>query len=487
MMKGISPRPLLIFACSVAVGAVAGIALRTWWFSNPKMSAISVAGQTNRTVAFPDATVLPDRSTRFSNLAKALAKIPRAQRYLWLAAQMENASLTEVDSLFRLAGIEGHTDLQRAIAARWAKLDPSHMFEAMSDASEYDHPIVRILFEQWAQSDPQNALKHVVENKRTKWYPDFGKTLWNQLMKHAPATGFAAYGQLGIIGYLPDTRHVGAWARSDPRAAAELLVSQMNDQPAGRETMKEIAKVWGESDPGAALTFGLQLEDQGYRYTVLVNSMKAWARQDPEAAAHYIAGQSDAHLRATLGSGLVAGLAETDPKSALAWAEENLQSAARADAISEAVETVAQQDIDAAAAMVAGMEPGGAMNVAVSQVVREWAEKGVTDNDAMWTWIESLTDIEARERAVQGLEWRLQRNARDGLVDFVSGKHGHLATKSIVERAARQRARQDAPSAANWASSLPEDRSSTALEAVMDYWRGVSTSEAAAWESAEQR
>ena len=247
--------------------------------------------------------------------------------------------------------------------------------------------------------------------------------------------------------------------------------------------MKEIAKVWGESDPLAALAFGLKLKDRNYRYTVLANSMKAWARKDPEEAAAYAQDQSSIRLRAALGRGLVAGLAETDPQAALAWADENLESSARADAVSEAIETIAKQDIHSAAEMVADMEPGGTMNYAVSQVANEWARKGVTDNDAMWRWIDSLTDTEARERAVEGLEWRLQFDSRSGLVDLVAGKHGHLATKPMVERAARQKARQDPQSAADWATSLPEGRSDTALNAVLNYWRRVSPDDAAAWES----
>ncbi len=432
------------------------------------------------------ATLVTARSTRWNAISEALAEVPRTQRYLWLAAQAEQASPAEMRRLFRLAGTENQIDLQRAIAARWAKLDPSHMFQSLQAEPGLNYRCSRILFAHWVESDPDEAVEQILAAKKDKRYREWASGLWHDLMKKAPETAILAYNRLDVRGLTIDQRSIREWAEKDPASAAAVVVDNIPSIHGGWRALEEIGKAWGQADPETALSFAIDLKDPNNRAALLTNAMTEWAQHDPEAAVAYASEQQDPNLRAWLGSSLVAGLAETDPVSALAWANDNLQSRDRAYAISEAIETIAKKDVQAAAEAVASIEPGGAMNFAVSKVVGEWSDKGIVDNVEMWSWIASLSDTEARERAVQGLEWRLATDTQNGLVDLVSGPHGYLATAAMVERAARQKARQDPESAAAWARELPEDRSDKALKAVMNLWRSISPNEAIAWETANR-
>ncbi len=478
-----------LFGLALLLGVILGTALRPFVFPAAKLgddyrhsprSTVEIAASR----AQNKSTILTERTSQESRAAAALSQVSAVERFLWLATQAEQADPAQLAQLLRLAKREGHPDLARAIAARWAALAPAHMFRTLIEDNEEDYQLWRVLFRSWAKSNPRQALQVYVATDGNHQFRQRAWQIWNELVRYAPEIGIEAASEIRTIAFIPDTRNVKAWAASDPPGAAARVAKHMRDEPAGWEVMKEIGKTWGRSDPEAALSFAASLAS-GLGNALSTSVVRAWTQDDPEAAAAFVAAETDPARRAQLGKGLATGLAKSDPELALAWSQEHLRSTARADAIADVVKTVAADDTEVAAALVANMNPGGALNQAVAALVQEWYRSGSRGNDAMLSWLGTLPDLEARNHAVERLEWRLASQSKTGLIDFVAGEHGHLATEAMVERASMQRARHDPESAVAWARSLPEDRSSIALTTVLDTWRGIDPDEAAAWEEAQ--
>ena len=466
-MKGLAVkktllRQVIFFVGSIVVGVLTCTLVRTLWLSSTQPTPLPRHIPSAGDAAKDESSFLTVHSRAKTKEAEALAKIPVVKSALWLATQAENAGPAELWRLLQLA--EGHGDLQRAIAARWAAVDPRHMFETLwlRDIDGYD----RILFETWSKSDPRGALKSALDMKNDATARSRGfHMLAEYLMRNEPEVGVEAMNTLGVRHFIPNMKSVADWTSRNPRTAAEK-VATMNADYAGLEAMEEVGKAWGKSDPENAMAYAASLRDP-MGYQLAESAMAAWTENDPDTAAEFAAAQTDPILRARLGQGLAAGLAKTDPATALDWAEENLKSAARANAIGSIVKTVAQTDIQAAADLVSNMTPGGAMNQAVEQLMRVWTRKDLAQNTALFTWLDGIDDRDTRDRAIQSVGWRLESYGKNGLIDFVSGDFGHLASESMLNRAAEQRTRQDPESAIAWAKGLPEDRSAKALEQVM--------------------
>ncbi len=484
--------PVLVFMVAAFAGVIIGTMLRHSWFASIRSNSSNAhrLDQGPASEAGAGQFLISDRRSSGSSRWPNEEGSSRAERYLILAGRAENASLDEFPRLLRMAQNEKHTDLERAIASRWATLNPSHMFDTLLSEGRASYQIWRVLSEEWAKSDPRALVEAAVASKDDKTLHKYLWAIWDDVMSNAPEVGIEASGRLGVRGYVSGMRNVSNWASEDPRAAAESIFNNMTDTPAGATAITEVGKAWGTTDPEAALQYAASrrssFRDSLYGASLMESVMITWAKSDPEAAASYAAAETDPTLRALLGQGLAAGLAKTDHQAALIWADENLQSSSRVRAIGNVIKTMAKSDIGAASELVSGMDPGGAMNQAVWQLMDVWIRQHGAENKTMLDWVESLSDVEAREKAVRGLEWGASNDSRDWLIDFVGGSHGHLATEAMVQRAAMQRARQDPTSAVAWAQALPQDRSGIALKSVLAAWSNFASRDAAAWISENQ-
>ncbi len=464
-------RPLTFFASALVIGVLLGTILRPLLLGLTR-SKQSLAHAETRAVSNAMDSILNRRLAGQSEAAAAIPKGSAMDRYLWLVSQAEGAALHEFARLLVMANREGHRDVKRAIATRWASTDASHMFKALM-ANEADgrsdYTLWKILFKEWVSDDPQGALAEFAADRDAQHDSTLRLLFLSDLIAQAPQVAVAAASQLEFTdGFRFNLEKVGEWAAADPEAAAASVVEHMKDNSTAWEIMKEIGRAWGNSDARAALKYAESLKN-GFGTVLSRNAIRAWAELNPEAATAFASAESDPAKRAHLGEGLAAGLAKTEPEVALSWAQNNLRSVSRAEAIGDIVRTVAKEDISTAGDLVANMDPGGAMNRAVSSFLSVWGRTAdLSENNAILAWIDNLTDSEARQHAIRTMAWRLTTYDKNGLIDFVSGEFGHLATDDMLRRAAAQRARQDPESAAAWANSLPQDRSDKALAIVHD-------------------
>ncbi len=477
-MKQKRIRTVVLFVFAIALGGLGGVIVRSALFppnniSNPQRGDFDLAGR--------DAgSLLSARDAHKERHLTALKQLPSTEQILWIASQAERGTAAEMAGLTALAKAQGFYDLERAVAARWATLAPKQMFETVKTQGRDGRHLLRVLYEVWVKTDPQTALDTVAATREEGTYTSLStSTLANELMKEAPAVGIQALRALGLRHFSPTMKNVSAWAAKNPRLAAEQTVRHMNADFAGRDAMEEIGKAWAKQAPETALAFAAEL-NPGHGFPLAEGVIRSWMEQDPEAAAAYTAGVDDPALRASMGEGLVEAMAESDPEMAMAWADEHLMAASRTKAISQMIKAMGKEDAQAAAGLVSGLRPGGAKNKSARELVHQWAQKSPTD-EALLGWIGTL-ETDAREQAMDALEWRLQQ-ADKSWAEFVSGEHGHLAGESMMRLAANERVRQDPESAIRWAQALPEDRSEQALEAVMKAWRQLQPKQAAAWET----
>mgnify|MGYP003628289051 CR=1 FL=1 len=466
-------RPIIVFITALVCGAIIGLLLRPLIFASVSSNAVGSqsmeAEDISQSSGMPTAnlTKIPSQKAK---IATDLAKVSGAKRSLWLAAQVEGATPDQLAHLLALAKQSGHKDgdLERAIAVRWAELDPVHMIDAFLKDDESNGRLWVILFDSWAKSDPRNALDHFLAARESgSGGGEWNDLLWQKLIEYAPEIGIEAGKRLNPFS-IPNVSSIRSWAAKDPQSAAESILKHLGTNRASAELMREVGKAWGDTDPKEALAYAAALPSTKLRANLTENVVRSWTEKEPEAAAAFVAAEEDPFVRAQLGLALAAGLAEIDPEIALSWADENLQSGARSTAVGEAVKVMAERDIESAAALVSKMEPGGAMNRAVTELASVWAASDSSNNAAMLSWIGSQPDAEMRKTAMRRLEWEIMGYNGEGLIGFVAGDHGHLATDEMIERAAMKRAGQNAQSAIAWAKALPADRSEIALRTVTE-------------------
>jgi hypothetical protein len=417
-------------------------------------------------------------SSRFAaELAETLAKESGGKRWLLMLSAAEKASAQEMPELIHAA--KGDDAMIRMLAARWAELDPVHMFHWL--VTEFNTPpdapgalpsrwtLSDVLFEQWIPRDKAAAIKALNE------VPNFGgreslrMTVANRILKTDPERGLRAMRDWNIRNYIPDMKPIAAWAANDPRHAAEVVLENGRDY-AGREALKEVGKAWGRIDPKAAIQFASTINDLSAKTTLASEAIARWAEKNPVDAAAFAATQQDSALRASLAQGLLGTWAKSDAPAALAWSEEHLTGTVRTEAISGLIKSAAEKNIESAAELVAGLEPGAAQNRACASIFEAWFNKGADQRSAAFEWLAQLPDPDARAAALERVQWNWMWREPDAVRDFVAGPHGNLASPSMISQVARAEAAKNPESAMEWAALLPADRRNSARSAVLEQW-----------------
>lgn len=409
-------------------------------------------------------------------LTRVIQNEKGSKRWLVLLAQAEKADAEKMPSLIRSAG--GDSAMIRMLAARWAELDPSHMFASLyADLLQPDGApgtlperwiLTDVLFEEWVKKDVDGVIKALNNVPEFGGLSNLRMTVVNRLMKADVEKGMIAMKEWNIRHYLPDMKGVAEWAARDPRRAAEV-VNGLGADFAVREAMKHVGKAWAQSDPEGGLRYAVSLSPQS-RAALASEIIGTWAQRDLSAAVKFATSQEDPMLRASVAQGLVNTWAKTDAAGALAWSQENLRGVARNEAIGGLIKTVAEKDIEAAGDLVAGMEPGAAQNQACASIFETWFNKGKDHRDAALGWLAELPDPKAKESALEKVQWNWMWNDPVSVREFISGPHGHLASTSMIHQVARNQAAKNPEAAMEWASKLPADRVEGARQAVFDNW-----------------
>ena len=418
-------------------------------------------------------------------LARALQTETGAKRWLLLLAATEKADATDMPGLIRAVGEDSAAI--RMLAARWADLDPSHMFHTLyaefmlpentpgALPSRWD--LTSVLFEQWVKSDVNAAMKALNDVPEFPGRESLRMTTANEIMKTDVEAGLRAMKEWNVRNYIPDMKSVAAWAARDPQHAAEAVLKSAEGY-AGQEALKQVAKAWAQSDPEGGLRFAATL-DATKRALLAGEVVRGWAARNPKAAAAFAAAQPEGAYRNALGQGLVAEWGRSDAASALAWSQEHLRGEALNESISGLVKSAAEKNLAAAADLVAGMDPGAAQTRASASIFETWFNKGKEERDAAFEWLAALPDANARRAAMERVQWNWVWNDPAGAREFISGPHGDLASHALIQQVARGQAAKNPEAAMQWAAGLPGDRAGEARNAVLENWLSIRPESAA--------
>ena len=397
-----------------------------------------------------------------------------------MLAAVEKATREDMPGLVRIAGQD--SAMIRMIAARWAELDPMHMFhwlysdfllpEGSPDALPSRWEVSNVLFGEWAKRDLRSMIKALTDVPNFGGRDNLRMNVSSQVLNIDVEQGLRVMKEWNIRNFIPDIRKVGQWAARDPQHAAETVLECLSDY-AEREVMKEVGKAWSKANPQAGLQFAATLADPMARVTLASEVIRGWAERDLAAAADFASAQTDPTFRASLGQGLVTVWAKTDPASALAWSQENLRGSARTEVIGNLVQAAAEKNLHAAAELVAGMEAGPAQNRACASIFETWFNKGQGERDAAFEWLAALPDAEARRAALDRVQWNWVWKEPDAVRDFITGPHGALASPSMIHQVARSQASKDPEAAMQWTNKLPADRAADARNVVLEHWLTV--------------
>lgn len=471
-------------ALALAVGAAAGSISIFRPGSSTAPNAAPPAGLAP--APLPALAAIPRRPA-YAALGETLRTASGANRWLQLLSAAESATAADMPELIATVGDD--STAVRMLAARWAELDPQHMFtwvyseylvpETARSGESKRYILSEALFEHWVKVDLAAAVKALDAVPSFSGREQFRMTIANQAMKTDVEQGLRLFKQWNIRNYLPDMRVFGEWAARDPRHAAEAIVA-FGDGYAGQEALKQVGKAWAATDPEGGLRFAAGLEP-GHRALLASELIKAWAGKNLTSAAAFAAAQPDPAYRAALAQGLVGTWGKTDPAGALAWSEEHLRGTARTEAIASLIKSAAEKSLTTASELVADMPPGAAQNRACASIFETWFNKGKGERDAAFEWLASLPDAAARQSALERVQWNWAWQDPEGVREFVAGPHGELASNSLIAQVARGQAVKNPEAAMQWAATLTGDRERQARQSVLDAWLGIRPEAAAAY------
>jgi len=419
------------------------------------------------------ATVQTDDSPLATKLARDLSMSTGVTRWLYWLDAIQKAGTNDFRRLALMA--KGNGVALRLLAARWAEVDPRHMFGAIvagaREGSAFPaNELGSVLFDEWPKRDPEAviaALNGDDFGSRSRWRMHVAGNLIEQDVER----GLRLMSEWHIENYGPRMKGVEKWAADDPRHAAQFALQY----PAGYVSdlvMETIGKTWGKTDPAAALAFAAT--QPGALGSHLADAaLKAWAGRDLNAAAEWL-GATDDSTRSRMSRSFVEVWAKQDAGSALAWCEANLTGTSLAQAVGGVLKGAAAKDVSAAAGLVTGLQPSPARAEAAAAVAQKWfpeymSEKPVPPEAV--AWLKTL-DPDSVKHVLDRLQWQWAMNDPKGLASFVASASAEQVPSSVYSTLARSMARKDPVDALDWASRLPDDRASVAgTEAFNEWWR----------------
>ncbi len=251
----------------------------------------------------------------------------------------------------------------------------------------------------------------------------------------------------------------------------EEALTELKESPHNRfvnATIYSALQVLGEQNPRAALERYQTLDRRSYYHSARDRIAQQWLRTDFEAARTWIETKATRSDRMQLGSLLAGEWAKTAPNEALNWVWENLHGYPRRNALGELVQTITKESPDQAAQFVSELPPGNIRDSLSGDIVRAWTQD---DPVAAAQWVQSLPESSAQTRAYDDLAAHCPDKDLPRLAEYVRDAPDAPYIERLVHATAREMAEDLHPQTAiEWAHTLDEERSLTAIKAAFGRW-----------------
>lgn len=298
----------------------------------------------------------------------------------------------------------------------WTTEDPAAAaaeFARNPPAARARHELVRTLSSSWSRKDPKAAaawIQTLSPREREEAWSGFrpGANSENasellELVQSIDSEKTRRDIARGVAAQLAQEDHAKAleWTKNFP----------LEDQS---EIVRNIAYVWARSDPRAASDYLLTLPEDESRTQAIGNVLGHWAQLDPEAALAWTAQLPSAKEREAAAGRAVGELHHHTPESAMRWVDLVEEPSRRAELAREIVSRWAQTDGAAAAQWVESSPDAQDHPGAYYAVARQWA---FAEPEAAAQWMSSLPEGPNRDSAI------------DAYVSSMDGYDPSLATQ----------------------------------------------------------
>jgi len=483
---------ILVNSFAILIAAAIGLGVGFLLRGKPKHEEFIVAKSESQTIPQRlsalrrQAVPRIDDSPLTTKLARDLSMSSGVTRWLYWLEALDKAQPADFPRLVRLA--QTNDTALRFVTARWVEIAPRHMFDTIVAAHKNPQglpvdQLANTLFSEWPKRDPDAAIAALNESGEVgmgrHWrfdvaYGMVDKDIERSLKLMSEWSTDIGFGTSGL-------RAVAKWAEADPRHAAEFLMAHPQTGHVGRGIIEEIGKVWGKTDPAAALDFIGNRSDTLAR-TLGEAALKQWSERDLNEAANWLA-SADSFTRNRMSAAFVEVWGKQDPTSALSWCEENLSGLSLNSAVAGVVKGTAAKDLMSAAALVASMEPSSARAEAAAGIARKMFPDSLSAKTATPEAIAWLTQLDpaSSRRVTDQVCWSWAGSDAKSMAAFLSTADPDAISPFAYNIAARELARKGPSAALEWASQLPTEKAFVAGGEVFAEWRSFQPEAAMKW------
>jgi len=288
---------------SGAIGLGSGWLLRGAIRSVPTAaeSAAPAASTKSPTGRSPQFAASPSRNPAAAGDAAAV------QSFLCLVCAADSSALDELPRLMLTA--QKSPGVLPMLAAHWAQRDPAHMFEVLSSqpsarALAADSAVRQALFDHWLKAYTDAALAALGDPNALPEMDSLRSAAVGGLLYKEPRRALKLIGDWKLNLHYNDMSGITAWAKREPATAADAA-AQVPLPMVGEHLIIEIARVWKDTDPAAAIQWAVDHAhhfpgSQAAATMVHIVSME-WDGYDPAKARAAADTITDPALRVHLG------------------------------------------------------------------------------------------------------------------------------------------------------------------------------------------
>lgn len=373
---------------------------------------------------------------KFGQQTKALGTVDMIA-CLALIERLSSSECYDALKTARMCRGEDGQLLLRAIARRWAKLDPDGLVNLL-----------------WTPNGPRDAENMLAEEAA------------RELVRRNPEAALAKLDQIpgGLRRVILANTMVVTLAKENPARAAVYL-TEHRDLGVNPGLFGAVAKAWASQDPAAALRWAETVPASQAREEGLNGAWQGWAEHDPAAAAAEISRSPAVRFSQSVWQGVAASFVAKDAEAALRWIESLPRKEDREMALTRFNPTIQQ------------MGGGEQMLELIKKIPFESTKENVARNAAYeiarddpgkaLAWAEQLPTGSARNEALNAVirEMALRMPAR--AVEYVTSMPESSLRTGLMQRVVGDWAGQDPASVMAWLRQLPpsEERDSLASEA----------------------
>ncbi|MFA7344645.1 MAG: hypothetical protein WC003_10095 [Terrimicrobiaceae bacterium] len=354
---------------------------------------------------------------------------------------------------------ETYQDARVQVIQQWAQTDPQAAMKAALSISDsmLKGPAMNSAINSWARSDFNAALKYVVSLEDSTMRADLlqnlsgssqgnRKEILNAVLDHMPPGDNFRNAVSNLF---------SQWARENPREAA-AAISQLPAGSVFSGAASNIASQWVRSAANKQEIFDWvrTLPEGDARNNSLNSVFGEWSRSDPQAALRALGSLAPAEKNAAARA-LASGWSRKSPEAALQWAATMTDANERRSIVQTAVSQWASMAPDSAARYVERL-PEAERSAPMQAVVNSWASK---DTEAAAAWLDRQPPGAAKDSALGPLARRIAQEDPEAALTWIAGISDANQRLQQTESIARDWVRQNPAAARQWISSskLPED------------------------------